>query len=650
MKPHSRILVILILIFMVSGINSIYAHITIQDEITFKVMQLKTDPNNLDVLLSIANNCSRIRQYDKAIEYLNKARAVCSLSPDSEKQESLGIVLALLGKAYLMKNDMPNAFRNFIVAIDYQSGYVPSLLGLAKLYLEYEDPYNAYILYQTGIELTKDNLMVLDDLTELYLRQHEYASALDVINSIIAINNEFPEIWVSRAEMNIALGNYKQAEKDVAKIITNFQTEEHATLMQIAVLDGLGKHTESKELADEWEAKIQRWMKAKDVTKYTMVPGRGDRADKRKRNLIRWYQLNLYRRNYPEVLNTKMALYTNYRSEKQHLRDILFYAKKAEPLTPQQQDAVIGFEKEYQQYITNRHELLNSFLTNQTRLFEKFKSITEKFALSGEKIPPPHISDSGFRLYNLYKLGGIRWPLFAEAEKVTYRGRTEPIISDERSVQLMKTVFPLMIILIIAFGMLHSCFIAATRVPYLLTTAADDWPLFDVFKSGLTQIITGTIINSTIGLISYANIAPYGIIFRMRAVLSIITGLLFIATAAISVSRYTKYKKHFWEKIHGWTPYTIGIAVGLIPNWETMNILAGGIQSGEIIKAIIGILSFQIGFGAATIAFGAGVYWLNRKLFKQKNIHTINALFLILYSIVVLFGVVYIIGGLLDWI
>lgn len=164
------------------------------------------DDNDARVYLVLAEAYSnpQIKDYDKAISFLNKALKIDPKSTDS---------YILLGKIYLNKGNGSDAIKNFGNALDISKTNPEALTYKAKVYALIDNNNDAITLLNEAIAGDSDYAPAYNELAELYAKLKDYAKATEYYAKYIDISGSTPEKLKRYASMLYINKDYEKAIK-----------------------------------------------------------------------------------------------------------------------------------------------------------------------------------------------------------------------------------------------------------------------------------------------------------------------------------------------------------------------------------------------------------------------------------------------------
>ncbi len=164
------------------------------------------DDNDARVYLVLAEAYSnlQIKDYEKAISFLNKALKINPKSTDS---------YILLGKIYLNKGNGSDAIKNFGNALDISKTNPEALTYKAKVYALIDNNNDAITLLNEAIAGDPDYAPAYNELAELYAKLKDYAKATEYYAKYIDISGNTPEKLKRYASMLYINKDYEKAIK-----------------------------------------------------------------------------------------------------------------------------------------------------------------------------------------------------------------------------------------------------------------------------------------------------------------------------------------------------------------------------------------------------------------------------------------------------
>ena len=162
------------------------------------------DDARVYLVLAEAYSNPQIKDYEKAISFLNKA-----LKIDPKSTESY----ILLGKIYLNKGNGSDAIKNFGYALDISKTNPEALTYKAKVYALIDNNNDAITLLNEAIAGDPDYAPAYNELAELYAKLKDYAKATEYYAKYIDISGSTPEKLKRYASMLYINKDYEKAIK-----------------------------------------------------------------------------------------------------------------------------------------------------------------------------------------------------------------------------------------------------------------------------------------------------------------------------------------------------------------------------------------------------------------------------------------------------
>ncbi len=164
------------------------------------------DDNDARVYLVLAEAYSnpQIKDYEKAILFLNKALKIDPKSTDS---------YILLGKIYLNEGNGSDAIKNFGNALDISKTNPEALTYKAKVYALIDNNNDAITLLNEAIAGDSAYAPAYNELAELYAKLKDYAKATEYYKKYIDISGSTPEKLKRYASMLYINKDYEKAIK-----------------------------------------------------------------------------------------------------------------------------------------------------------------------------------------------------------------------------------------------------------------------------------------------------------------------------------------------------------------------------------------------------------------------------------------------------
>jgi tetratricopeptide (TPR) repeat protein len=156
------------------------------------------------LVLAEAYSNPQIKDYEKAILFLNKALKIDPKSTDS---------YILLGKIYLNKGNGSDAIKNFENALDISKTNPEALTYKAKVYALIDNNNDAISLLNEAIAGDPGYAPAYNELAELYAKLKDYAKATEYYEKYINISGSTPAKLKRYASMLYINKDYEKAIK-----------------------------------------------------------------------------------------------------------------------------------------------------------------------------------------------------------------------------------------------------------------------------------------------------------------------------------------------------------------------------------------------------------------------------------------------------
>lgn len=170
---------------------------------------LDENPQNLDATINIANAFDEVKNYDKAIEYYNKAIEIdkkCALAYNNR------------GYSYFNKQEYENALQDYDKAILLNPKLKIAQDNRTKL-LEIIAEKEEFKELVKNSEQNQKNYHYYFNLGMAEARLGEYDKALEAYNKSLALNPNFAQGYLFRGILEHGKGNLKKASEDYSKSI-----------------------------------------------------------------------------------------------------------------------------------------------------------------------------------------------------------------------------------------------------------------------------------------------------------------------------------------------------------------------------------------------------------------------------------------------
>lgn len=179
--------------------------------------EIKNDPENLKLILAVAEVYYSLKEYAKAITYYQRA---LELDPKNIK------IRTSLALAYLNNNNLAKSHELFQEVIRAEPGNLDALSGLGRIDALYRHFPEAEIFYKKALEKDPHNFTTLFYLAELRIEQKRYHEAEEILTKLLQIDPY--ATWVKQALKRAKLGPVLEKieeNKDYQAAITTFKQQ-----------------------------------------------------------------------------------------------------------------------------------------------------------------------------------------------------------------------------------------------------------------------------------------------------------------------------------------------------------------------------------------------------------------------------------------
>ncbi len=228
------------------------------------------EPNNLDVLLSIASCYSQLKHSDQSVKYFRKAFAIATgeekvdiaidLAMELEsKDDYLGAIAILnntikdgylsdlliyeLAHCYEKIGDYGNAVKSFLTYIDEDPYSYTSWYNLGNTYSKMDKTEEAIWAYEYAILIQDDFVPALYNIANAYLDANKIESALEYYKKCLELDKNDPMVFCSMGECYEELGDFEKAYEMYHKSTVLLPQLADAWLGKGIMSDMLDKHT-----------------------------------------------------------------------------------------------------------------------------------------------------------------------------------------------------------------------------------------------------------------------------------------------------------------------------------------------------------------------------------------------------------------------
>lgn len=146
------------------------------------LVSLMLDKNNYTACLGASKAYKNLKEYDKAIKHLKKARNIYGFNSE---------IYYELGLNYLLNADNENARKNFIRTIKLAPENKNAQVKLALTHELFGEEEMAISVYKTIIEKFPYYIPALSNLASLYMEKEDYSQAINLFRKILKINKEY---------------------------------------------------------------------------------------------------------------------------------------------------------------------------------------------------------------------------------------------------------------------------------------------------------------------------------------------------------------------------------------------------------------------------------------------------------------------------
>ncbi|OPY72943.1 MAG: tetratricopeptide repeat protein [Syntrophorhabdus sp. PtaU1.Bin058] len=201
-----------------------YDDATLNDSVREYEILVGEQPRNAAVLTETSAVYARLRQYPKALEYLNRALA---LRPDDEN------INRSAGDVYLYSGNLPEAALYYRRAyrINPASEETQKKLGLVLSWDKKDD--EALPLLSGLYKRHPDDKEVAIEMAHLYARRNDHGESIAILKRLLAQNPDDPELLVGIADAEAGLGHAKRCMELYKKALAA-KTGDEKLLLQFA--------------------------------------------------------------------------------------------------------------------------------------------------------------------------------------------------------------------------------------------------------------------------------------------------------------------------------------------------------------------------------------------------------------------------------
>lgn len=175
------------------------------------LVSLMIDKNNLTACLGASKAYKNLKEYNKAIKHLKKARNIYGF--DSEIYYELGL-------NYLLCADNQNAQKNFIRTIKLTPDNKNAQLKLALTHELSGEEDMAIMVYKTIIDKYPTYIPAMSSLATLYIENEEFIEAIKIFQKILKINSEYYRAYLGIGLCFDKIGKYVNAVRFYKKYIS----------------------------------------------------------------------------------------------------------------------------------------------------------------------------------------------------------------------------------------------------------------------------------------------------------------------------------------------------------------------------------------------------------------------------------------------
>jgi tetratricopeptide (TPR) repeat protein len=230
----------------------------------------RLEPNNLDVLLSVATCYSQLKNNDLAIKYFKKA----FISSTGEEKSEIAIDLAMeyenkddyksaidvlkvaikegvlndllvyeLAHCYEKINDYDNAVKCFLEYIDEEPYSYTTWYNLGNAYAKMDKSEEAIWAYEYAIIINEDFIPAIYNLANAYLDANNIESALTNYKKCLELDQDDPMVFCSMGECYEELGEVEKSYEMYHKSTELLPQLADAWLGKGIMSDLIGNHT-----------------------------------------------------------------------------------------------------------------------------------------------------------------------------------------------------------------------------------------------------------------------------------------------------------------------------------------------------------------------------------------------------------------------
>jgi len=190
---------------------------------------------------AIQNSEEQKKKIDEAIKLYRRA-----LNLD----ETLAHAFNNMGYAYQIIGDFNQAIINFSKAIELDSRLGKAYYGRANARLNKKDLDGAIADYESAAEVLPLFVKIHSNLSVCYIRKREFHKAIESCNKALNIDSMYALAYANKGESQMYLGQYQEAEANLAKAVTYGNYYSHILLADV--------YSRAKDsLTPQWKKKIQ---------------------------------------------------------------------------------------------------------------------------------------------------------------------------------------------------------------------------------------------------------------------------------------------------------------------------------------------------------------------------------------------------------
>ena len=175
------------------------------------LISLMIDKNNVPAIKGASKAYKNLKEYDKAIKHLKKAKNIYGF--DSEIYYELGL-------NYLLVGNNEHAQKNFKRTIKLRPDDKNAQVKLALTHELSGEDEMAILVYNTIIEKNPNYIPAIYSLANLYIEKEDFESAIILFKEILKINRDYYRAYLGIGLCFDRLGNYIHATRYYKKYIS----------------------------------------------------------------------------------------------------------------------------------------------------------------------------------------------------------------------------------------------------------------------------------------------------------------------------------------------------------------------------------------------------------------------------------------------